>query len=138
MKLFLLIFHICLPLHAVYFSVCNNLVLAEMRGYYLPLLIKHDVDLVLGGHSHIYQRSTGSNVAPKSTLIVSGGGGGALETERVEYFHIFNVTEVQHHFLLINWQPCRLNIRAITELKLEIDNFNIVSSLSRCQRDSQL
>jgi hypothetical protein len=50
-----------------------------IRRHWVPLFERHHVDLVISGHSHIYQRG----MLNKVMYTIIGGGGGALETEQV-------------------------------------------------------
>jgi hypothetical protein len=47
---------------------------AIARDRYVPILLKHKVDLVLSGHDHIYQRGDANGLR----YVVSGGGGASL------------------------------------------------------------
>lgn len=47
---------------------------AIARDRYVPILLKHKVDLVLSGHDHIYQRGDAKGLR----YVVSGGGGASL------------------------------------------------------------
>jgi 3',5'-cyclic AMP phosphodiesterase CpdA len=44
------------------------------RDRYVPILVKHHVDLLLAGHDHLYQRGEKAGIR----YIVSGGGGAGL------------------------------------------------------------
>lgn len=53
---------------------------AFVRLKYVPLFEQYGVDLVIGGHSHIYQRGSRNGV---HYLVVGGGGAAPLEDTRV-------------------------------------------------------
>ena len=45
---------------------------------YAPLLAAGHVDVLFGGHDHIYERGTGATPEGKLTYVVTGGGGAPL------------------------------------------------------------
>jgi hypothetical protein len=69
------------------------------------------VDIVLGGHTHLYQRGCrnrlvvekrGEKREPQTVCFLSVGGGGGqleLEEERVEDWKLFEVTAFAHHYV---------------------------------------
>ena len=71
-----------------------ELVMKAVRENYLPILDSFNVDLVIGGHSHVYERSylikghydVSSTLAP-SMLIDSSSGNPNLGEEYVKYLH---------------------------------------------------
>jgi predicted phosphodiesterase len=76
-----------------------------MREKALPILMRPScgVDLILSGHSHIYQRGQRRDGQGGPVFVIAGGGGGALEEDgkgsaRVEDWRLFDVTEHAHHF----------------------------------------
>jgi predicted phosphodiesterase len=78
---------------------------AWVREKALPILMRPScgVDLILSGHSHIYQRGQRRDGRGGPVVVVAGGGGGALEEEstgsaRVEDWDMFDVTRHAHHF----------------------------------------
>jgi hypothetical protein len=104
----------------------------DIRFMYVPLFDMYSVDLVLSGHSHIYQRG---NNAPKlgategggkrpefskrqgkdrkkhsTTYVIGGGGGAELETEginHVEDYDFYHVTKFEFHYLRIDVVGCK-------------------------------
>jgi predicted phosphodiesterase len=61
---------------------------------WVPLFIQKNVDLVISGHMHGYQRGVTNGVM----YVVSGGGGGTLDTEVVAAWPLVQVEHSQHHF----------------------------------------
>ncbi|ORY81913.1 Metallo-dependent phosphatase-like protein [Protomyces lactucae-debilis] len=70
---------------------------------YVALFEKYEVDLVLSGHQHNYQRGKVKGV----TYITTGGGGGTLDYERVvpEQASVMSVTELEHHYGTLELLP---------------------------------
>ncbi|PYM09804.1 MAG: hypothetical protein DME18_17415, partial [Verrucomicrobia bacterium] len=101
---------------------------------YLPLFHQAKVDLVLAGHSHIYERFrpianvTGPDTWP-ITHITTGGGGAPLYTV---YSHPALETQAStNHFVLIEATPTRLSGRALTTNETVIDTFELKKSNGR-------
>lgn len=61
---------------------------------WVPVFTQKNVDMVICGHMHAYQRGTTNGV----TYIVSGGGGGTLDTERVANWNFVAVEYSSYHF----------------------------------------
>jgi predicted phosphodiesterase len=61
---------------------------------WVPLFIQKHVDLVISGHMHGYQRGVTNGVM----YVVSGGGGGTIDTEVVADWPLVQVEHNQHHF----------------------------------------
>lgn len=96
-----------------------------VRTYYFPLLVEAGVDVVIGGHSHIYQRGEHMTV---DLLVVGGGGGSPLETDHVENYGVYEVTKAVHHYGLFDISDCKLQWRAYDLQDHMFDTF----SISRC------
>lgn len=64
---------------------------------WVPLLEQKNVDLVICGHAHNYNRGRQNGV----TYIVSGGGGGTIDVERVANWPLFTVEYSRYHFDLM-------------------------------------
>ena len=95
---------------------------------YLPLFHQAHVDLVIAGHSHIYERfhpiapTTGSDTWP-IMHITTGGGGAPLYTS---FAHPALAAQVAtNHFLVIEATPTRLGGRALTTNNAVIDRFEL-------------
>ena len=95
---------------------------------YLPLFYQAKVDLVLAGHSHIYERFR--PVAPAAetnawpiTHITTGGGGAPLY---VTYPHPALAAQVPtNHFVVIQATPTTLKGQALTTNETVIDRFEL-------------
>ena len=92
-----------------------------MRNDWVPLLAQGNVDVVISGHAHNYNRGTTNGV----TYIISGGGGGTLDTERVANWPLFTVEYSRYHYGLMEvdgntmlWQAFDNNNQLIDMLVL--------------------
>jgi len=101
---------------------------------YLPLFHKAKLDLVIAGHSHIYERFRpiatrgGRNTWP-ITHITTGGGGAPLTTT---YAHpALAAFAATNHFVLIEATPTSLKGRAITTNDTVIDTFELTKHNGR-------
>ena len=106
----------------------------------VPLFDEYQVDLVLSGHDHNYQRSypiregvirgawqSPNFVEPRGTLYVVSGGGGQIIYERrndvhAPFNHVFLET---FHLLDIEIFPTELTLRALGPDGAELDAFTI-------------
>ena len=71
---------------------------AHVKTKWVPLFERHKVDVVISGHSHVYQRGRKNGIV----YIVSGGGGASLEDmekNRVADYDFYKVTIGKHHLL---------------------------------------
>lgn len=82
---------------------------AQVRTTFLPLLEGCNVDALVSGHSHVYQRGVldnpGSAGWPRIPLVaVTGGAGGALENvkDQVATWGIYATTTARHHFVALS------------------------------------
>jgi len=94
---------------------------AFVRNDWVPLLAQGNVDVVISGHAHNYNRGTTNGV----TYIISGGGGGTLDTERVANWPLFTVEYSRYHYGLMEvdgntmlWQAFDNNNQLIDMLVL--------------------
>jgi hypothetical protein len=86
--------------NSIHFSI--DLCLDEFKNHLLPILQKNSVNIIMGGHSHIYQR--GYSKKDNITYLIGGGGGGELEkeNERIANYHIYNCTFFGHHYIMMD------------------------------------
>ncbi|MFB3893044.1 MAG: metallophosphoesterase [Phycisphaerae bacterium] len=102
--------------HAPIYNI-NDHASAARRDTYLPLFRKHGVDLVIAGHSHLYERfyplrpSYDQDSKP-ITHIVSGGGGAPGRGELLSDPYLAASAE-RPHFLAITVDGDKLTCRAI-------------------------
>ena len=68
-----------------------------VRNDWVPLLEQKNVDIVISGHAHNYNRGTSNGV----TYVVSGGGGGTLDVERVARWPVYAVEYSLYHYDLM-------------------------------------
>jgi predicted phosphodiesterase len=68
-----------------------------VRNDWVPLFQQYNVDVVINGHAHNYNRGNTNGV----TYTVVGGGGGGLDTERVAYWPLFTVEYSFYHYALM-------------------------------------
>lgn len=82
----------------MYSDNLRNGELAEfIRGIYLPIIEETNVDLVICGHGHAYERHLVNN----RTYLVIGGAGAPLDEVGTSETQIFSVSE--HHWLEVNF-----------------------------------
>ncbi len=92
----------------------------DVQEYIQPLCLKHDVKLVLAGHSHYYARAVVDGINHIST----GGGGAPLYTPDPDKPFITKALEA-HHFLKIDIADDTLTCTAINEQGVVLDNFKL-------------
>jgi len=105
-----------------------------------PYLDRFEVDLVVNGHDHNYQRShpvredvvhdawqSPDFVRPRGTIdVVTGGGGQVLYQENKSADHRFTARFIAaYHALELEISPTRLSVRAISAKKEVLDSFSI-------------
>ncbi|KAJ2334063.1 hypothetical protein GGI00_002026 [Coemansia sp. RSA 2681] len=103
----------------------------HVRLEYDPLFRRHNVDLVISGHQHNYQRATvqrdyRSANSDSITYAIVGGAGGELDLVRVENWNMYNVTYLDHHFVSLEVDERQLRWLAKDKAGTIIDQFNIV------------
>lgn len=93
-----------------------------VRNDWVPLLAQGNVDVVISGHAHNYNRGVTNGV----TYIISGGGGGTLDIERVANWPLFTVEYSRYHYGLMEvtgnqmlWQAFDNNNQLIDLLTLQ-------------------
>ena len=90
-----------------------------VREHWGPLFEQYDVDLVLAGHDHDYQRSTVQNGV---TYVVSGAGAKLRPTGRRDFTAVSSSTL---HYLDVLVYADRLLIRAVDQSGRSIDSFSL-------------
>ncbi|KAJ2637705.1 hypothetical protein GGF44_002905 [Coemansia sp. RSA 1694] len=103
----------------------------HVRLEYDPLFRRHNVDLVISGHQHNYQRATvqrdpQSKHSSSITYAIVGGAGGELDLVRVENWNMYNVTYLDHHFVALEVENQELHWTAKNKGGDTIDTFSIV------------
>jgi len=94
-----------------------------VRDKYVPMFEAAGVDLVIAGHSHLYQRGERNGV----NYLVVGGGGGDLEATRVEDYHMYAVTKLVHHYGVLRTEAgCALEWRAFDKNDEAIDSLRLI------------
>ncbi|CAH1756975.1 6342_t:CDS:2 [Entrophospora sp. SA101] len=92
-----------------------------VRKRYVPLFQKYDVDLVISGHQHNYQRGQFDG----TVYTIIGGAGGKLDFERVEDWKIYSIVRKIYHYVLIEiwsdkliWVVYDINNKIIDKFEL--------------------
>jgi predicted phosphodiesterase len=96
-----------------------------VRTDWVPLLAQGNVDLAISGHAHNYNRGKTNGV----TFVISGGGGGTLDVERVANWGLFSVEYSRYHYGLMEinggsllWQAFDNNNQLLDLLTLKSRN----------------
>ena len=90
------------------------------RTYFVPILEKHKVPLVLNGHDHDYERTTPQNGV---TYVVTGGGGVGVRPVGSSGFTAFSDAVI--HFVYVTVAGNELALHAIDGLGQEFDSLVI-------------
>lgn len=111
-----------------------------MRQQLVPILEKHQVDLVLQGHEHAYERTYPVREAavesaqqdprytrPGGTIYVITGGGGASLYSFVptEYVDLSRIFVSLHHYLRLEISPAMIRVEAVNLLGEVFDEFSV-------------
>jgi len=102
-------------LHEPPFTAGAKLVVPGLRRHLEPVVEAGHVDLLLAGHSHLYERAEPAcTVAPGASVleIVSGGGGANLDpapAPRPNFARVLAVT----HYLRVHVTPEAIDVRAV-------------------------
>lgn len=96
---------------------------AGFRQYFVPLLEKYQVPLVLNGHDHDYERT---KVLNGVTYVVTGGGG--IGTRPVGSSSFTAFSEAVIHFVYVEISGNRLDLHAIDGMGKEFDQTRIERS----------
>lgn len=92
----------------------------RVQNYLVPIFEEYDVDMVMNGHTHSYERGEMEHVH----YLVTGGGGGSLDDYFVDYDHI-TFSDAKHHFTRIDVDGEQLHVSAVDEHGTVIDRFTI-------------
>jgi len=96
-----------------------------VRDYLLPLFEKYKVDIVFNGHTHGYEHGYLKGVH----YIITGGGGGGLDSYGRDWSHISKSVAV-HHYSKVEINGSSLLFRAIDIDGNLIDNFSISKTIA--------
>jgi predicted phosphodiesterase len=93
-----------------------------IRADWVPLFERYNVDIVISGHSHVYQRGSKNGI----TYIVLGGGGGSLEKEpKVADLGVFKKTVISHHYGVFEMKDSKFQMKVFSDRDEIIDDFSI-------------
>lgn len=93
---------------------------------WVGLFGRKNVDLVISGHSHAYNRGTTNGV----TYVVSGGGGGTVDTEVVARWPFFVAESSRFHFDLMEVNGDTLFWQTFDDGNQLLDQFTLKSRVS--------
>lgn len=91
----------------------------------IPLLEEHNIDGILTGHSHDYERLLRNYGNQQVAFVISGGGGGGLEPEGLTPEPKMDVVVKEHHFVLIEINGPKATFKAINLENEIIDEFSL-------------
>jgi predicted phosphodiesterase len=94
-----------------------------VRNDWVPLFAQRSVDLVIGGHAHNYNRGASNGV----TYVISGGGGGTLDLERVAFWPLYTVEYSRYHYCLMEVDGRTLLWRTFDPQNQLLDEFTLHS-----------
>lgn len=100
-----------------------------VQDHLVPLFEQYDIDMVMNGHTHSYERGEQNHVH----YLVSGGGGGGLDDFFVDYDHI-TFSSKSHHFTRIDVDDDQLTVTATDQNGQRIDRF-LVNKFTTINRD---
>ena len=92
----------------------------NVQNHLVPIYEQYDVDMVMNGHTHSYERGEKEHVH----YLVSGGGGGGLDDFFIDYDHI-SFSRAVHHFTRIDVDGEELTVQAIDQNGQQVDRFMI-------------
>lgn len=89
-----------------------------VRQHLMPIFEEYEVDMVLNGHTHAYEKGKLNGV----TYVISGGGGGGLDVFARDFEHI-SISEGVHHYSRIDIDGLELVFEAIDLNGNQVDRF---------------
>lgn len=96
----------------------------RVQDHLVPIYEKYNVDMVMNGHTHSYERGEMEHVH----YLVSGGGGGGLDDYFIDYDHI-TFSDMVHHFTRIDVDNDELHITATDQYGNMVDRFTVNKSV---------
>lgn len=103
----------------------------RVQDHLVPIYEKYDVDMVMNGHTHSYERGEKEHVH----YLVSGGGGGGLDDFFVDYDHI-TFSDMVHHFTRIDVDDEVMHVTATDQNGGEVDRF-VVNKFVQVSKQEQ-
>jgi predicted phosphodiesterase len=94
-----------------------------IRKEWQPLFETHRVNLVVSGHSHIYQKGE----VDGTTYVILGGGGAPLDQEKASDLKIYKTTVKSHHYGIYEFKENEFRMTVLNEHDELIDKFQIHS-----------
>ncbi len=95
--------------------------MGKIRSYIVPLLYKYDVDLVINGHDHFYEKSKYGN----TIYIISGGAGAPLRTSK-KFLNPFSLVSTScFNYGIAEVAKDKINVTVYSDENSVIDNFSI-------------
>jgi predicted phosphodiesterase len=98
----------------------------KIRANLIPLLEEKGVQLILNGHTHMYQRMTLNGI---KHVITGGGGGGLEEPPPCKDFPWVEKLVIAHHFTMVEVGCDMIKVRPIDVDGNEIDYFEIPANV---------
>jgi len=92
----------------------------RVQDHLVPVYEAYDVDMVMNGHTHSYERGEKEHVH----YLISGGGGGGLDDYFIDYEHI-TFSDGVHHFTRIDVDDDELHVTAIDQQGGMVDRFTV-------------
>jgi len=107
--------------------------LSGAQTYWVPLFDNYNVDLVISGHHHYYERThplENDQISPENgtVYLVSGGWGAPLHSESSQWFTAYGPTEI-FHFVVIDIFEKKLYLRAVNADGVTFDELYINKGL---------
>jgi hypothetical protein len=103
-----------------------------VRQHLMPVFEDYDVDMVLNGHTHAYEKGELNGV----TYVISGGGGGGLDAFARDFEHI-TISEGVHHYSRIDIDGLELKFKAVDMNGNLVDEFTITKSVLSSEEESE-